>query len=58
MTTKKNKYGNGSVYQRKDGRFGAAKFVDVPGEGRKRITAYGKSAREAATKLNRMIHEI
>jgi integrase len=55
---KKRKNGSGSVYLRKDGRYGAAKFVDVPGEGRKRINAYGKSAREATTKLNRIIHDL
>lgn len=58
MANKGRQNGSGSVYLRKDGRYCAAKFINMPGEGRKRITAYGKSARGAELKLKRMIQDI
>lgn len=56
--TKKRSNGEGSYYQRKDGRFVASLFVDVPGEGRKRITTYGRTAKDAKTKMKLRLLDI
>ncbi|MEW2300870.1 site-specific integrase [Streptomyces sp. NPDC006655] len=43
--------GDGTIYQRKDGRWEAAGYVLAPGGTRKRIRVYGTTRKEAADKL-------
>ncbi|MGY5007213.1 tyrosine-type recombinase/integrase [Streptomyces sp. 900105755] len=43
--------GDGTVYQRKDGRWEAAGYVLAPGNTRKRIRVYGTTRKEALAKL-------
>lgn len=43
--------GEGSIYQRKDGRFAGAAYVLTPGGTRKRVQVYGKTWKEAHDKL-------
>ncbi|MEU9130698.1 site-specific integrase [Kitasatospora sp. NPDC048540] len=43
--------GDGTVYQRKDGRWEAAGYVLAPGDTRKRISVYGITRKEALAKL-------
>ncbi|KOV57494.1 tyrosine-type recombinase/integrase [Streptomyces sp. MMG1121] len=47
--------GDGTVYQRKDGRWEAAGYVLAPGSTRKRIRVYGSSRKEALAKLTEKI---
>jgi len=56
--TKKRSNGEGSYYQRKDGRFVASLYVDIPGEGRKRITTYSRTARDAKAKMKLRLLDI
>ncbi|HLI07066.1 MAG TPA: tyrosine-type recombinase/integrase [Ktedonobacteraceae bacterium] len=50
---KQRGHGEGSIYQRSDGRWAAT----ITLEGRKRKTFYGKTRKEVATKLNEAIQE-
>ncbi|MFJ2778807.1 tyrosine-type recombinase/integrase [Kitasatospora sp. NPDC087315] len=43
--------GDGTVYQRKDGRWEAAGYVLAPGDTRKRVRVYGTTRKEALAKL-------
>jgi integrase len=43
--------GDGTVYQRKDGRWEAAGYVLAPGDTRKRIHVYGSTRKEALAQL-------
>lgn len=43
--------GDGSVYQRKDGRWEAAGYVLAAGDTRKRVRVYGATRKEALAKL-------
>jgi len=43
--------GDGTVYQRKDGRWEAAGYVLAPGNSRKRVRVYGATRKEALAKL-------
>lgn len=47
--------GDGTVYQRKDGRWEAAGYVLAPGNTRKRVRVYGQTRKEALTKLTEKI---
>ncbi|MER7708414.1 site-specific integrase [Kitasatospora sp. NPDC097605] len=47
--------GDGTVYQRKDGRWEAAGYVLAPGDTRKRIRVYGTTRKEALAKLTEKI---
>ncbi|GAA1932893.1 hypothetical protein GCM10009738_00560 [Kitasatospora viridis] len=47
--------GDGTVYQRKDGRWEAAGYVLAPGDTRKRIRVYGITRKEALSKLTEKI---
>ncbi|WP_089106924.1 tyrosine-type recombinase/integrase [Streptomyces hyaluromycini] len=47
--------GDGTVYQRKDGRWEAAGYVLAPGNTRKRVRVYGSSRTEALAKLTEKI---
>ncbi|WP_395292954.1 tyrosine-type recombinase/integrase [Kitasatospora hibisci] len=47
--------GDGTVYQRKDGRWEAAGYVLAPGDTRKRVRVYGNSRKEALAKLTEKI---
>ncbi len=47
--------GDGTVYQRKDGRWEAAGYVLAPGNTRKRIRVYGTTRKEALAKLTEKI---
>ncbi|TWV34720.1 site-specific integrase [Streptomyces misionensis] len=47
--------GDGTVYQRKDGRWEAAGYVLAPGNTRKRLRVYGTTRKEALTKLTEKI---
>ncbi|MGW2435585.1 tyrosine-type recombinase/integrase [Streptomyces goshikiensis] len=47
--------GDGTVYQRKDGRWEAAGYVLAPGNTRKRIRVYGTTRTEALAKLTEKI---
>ncbi|GLW45266.1 site-specific integrase [Streptomyces sp. NBRC 14336] len=47
--------GDGTVYQRKDGRWEAAGYVLAPGNARKRIRVYGTTRKEALAKLTEKI---
>ncbi|MFJ6380897.1 tyrosine-type recombinase/integrase [Kitasatospora sp. NPDC092039] len=47
--------GDGTVYQRKDGRWEAAGYVLAPGDSRKRIRVYGITRKEALAKLTEKI---
>lgn len=47
--------GDGTVYQRKDGRWEAAGYVLAPGNTRKRVRVYGATRRDAMTKLTEKI---
>ncbi|MGD9483656.1 site-specific integrase [Streptomyces sp. TRM70308] len=58
MATSKKKTranGDGTVYQRKDGRWEAAGYVLAPGNTRKRIRVYGTTRKEALAKLTEKI---
>ncbi|MGY1454772.1 tyrosine-type recombinase/integrase [Streptomyces sp. SS8] len=58
MATSKRKTranGDGTVYQRKDGRWEAAGYVLAPGNTRKRVRVYGTTRTEALTKLTEKI---
>ncbi|WP_282204002.1 tyrosine-type recombinase/integrase [Kitasatospora fiedleri] len=46
---------NGTVYQRKDGRWEAAGYVLAPGDTRKRVRVYGITRKEALAKLTEKI---
>ncbi|MEV1064202.1 tyrosine-type recombinase/integrase [Streptomyces sp. NPDC050263] len=43
--------GDGTIYQRKDGRWEAAGYVLAPGNTRKRVRVYGATRKDAMTKL-------
>ncbi|MFD7641787.1 tyrosine-type recombinase/integrase [Kitasatospora sp. NPDC059795] len=47
--------GDGTVYQRKDGRWEAAGYVLAPGDTRKRVRVYGITRKEALAKLTEKI---
>nr|BFD93717.1 site-specific integrase [Kitasatospora sp. Xyl93] len=47
--------GDGTVYQRKDGRWEAAGYVLAPGDTRKRVRVYGTTRKEALAKLTEKI---
>ncbi|MFF5566190.1 tyrosine-type recombinase/integrase [Streptomyces sp. NPDC012623] len=47
--------GDGTVYQRKDGRWEAAGYVLAPGNTRKRVRVYGATRKDAMTKLTERI---
>ncbi|MFF1867817.1 tyrosine-type recombinase/integrase [Kitasatospora herbaricolor] len=47
--------GDGTVYQRKDGRWEAAGYVLAPGDTRKRVRVYGITRKEAVAKLTEKI---
>ncbi|MER7467069.1 site-specific integrase [Streptomyces sp. NPDC097981] len=47
--------GDGTVYQRKDGRWEAAGYVLAPGNTRKRVRVYGSTRTEALSKLTEKI---
>ncbi|WP_030421410.1 tyrosine-type recombinase/integrase [Streptomyces sp. NRRL F-5065] len=47
--------GDGTVYQRKDGRWEAAGYVLAPGNTRRRVRVYGTTRRDAMTKLTEKI---
>jgi len=47
--------GDGTVYQRKDGRWEAAGYVLAPGDTRKRVRVYGSTRKEALAKLTEKI---
>ncbi|MHB9857443.1 tyrosine-type recombinase/integrase [Streptomyces sp. YIM S03343] len=47
--------GDGTVYQRKDGRWEAAGYVVAPGNTRKRVRVYGTTRKEALAKLTEKI---
>ncbi|MFG3109389.1 tyrosine-type recombinase/integrase [Streptomyces tendae] len=47
--------GDGTVYQRKDGRWEAAGYVLAPGNTRKRVRVYGTTRKEALDKLTEKI---
>ncbi|APU39278.1 tyrosine-type recombinase/integrase [Streptomyces sp. TN58] len=47
--------GDGTVYQRKDGRWEAAGYVLAPGNTRKRIRVYGTTRKDALAKLTEKI---
>ncbi|MEV0537168.1 site-specific integrase [Kitasatospora sp. NPDC050463] len=47
--------GDGTVYQRKDGRWEAAGYVLAPGDTRKRVRVYGSTRKEAHAKLTEKI---
>lgn len=47
--------GDGTIYQRKDGRWEAAGYVLAPGNTRKRVRVYGASRKEARGKLTEKI---
>ncbi|MCX4774489.1 Transposase [Streptomyces sp. ADI92-24] len=47
--------GDGTVYQRKDGRWEAAGYVLAPGNTRKRVRVYGTTRKEALSKLTEKI---
>ncbi|MFB6622108.1 tyrosine-type recombinase/integrase [Streptomyces sp. NPDC056374] len=47
--------GDGTVYQRKDGRWEAAGYVLAPGNARKRVRVYGTTRKDAMTKLTEKI---
>ncbi|MCZ4507290.1 tyrosine-type recombinase/integrase [Streptomyces sp. ActVer] len=47
--------GDGTVYQRKDGRWEAAGYVLAPGNTRKRVRVYGATRKEALAKLTEKI---
>jgi integrase len=46
---------NGTVYQRKDGRWEAAGYVLAPGDTRKRVRVYGTTRKDALAKLTEQI---
>ncbi|WP_030217045.1 tyrosine-type recombinase/integrase [Streptomyces sp. NRRL WC-3626] len=47
--------GDGTIYQRKDGRWEAAGYVLAPGNTRKRVRVYGTTRNDAMTKLTEKI---
>ncbi|MER6221550.1 site-specific integrase [Streptomyces sp900105755] len=47
--------GDGTVYERKDGRWEAAGYVLAPGNTRKRVSVYGTSRKDALAKLTEKI---
>ncbi|MFI9276043.1 tyrosine-type recombinase/integrase [Kitasatospora sp. NPDC052896] len=47
--------GDGTVYQRKDGRWEAAGYVLAPGDTRKRVRVYGTTRKEALAQLTEKI---
>jgi integrase len=53
--TGRNANGEGSVYQRKDGRWVAAAYLRVATGGRRRISVYGRSRQEAKAKLRELL---
>ncbi|MEW1640155.1 tyrosine-type recombinase/integrase [Streptomyces sp. NPDC093801] len=55
-TTRKTRAnGDGTIYQRKDGRWEAAGYVLAPGNTRKRVRVYGNTRAEATAKLTEKI---
>lgn len=53
-----NANGEGSVYQRKDGRWVAAAYLRAATGGRRRVSVYGKTRQEAKTKLRELLDKI
>lgn len=51
----RNANGEGSVWQRKDGRWCAGAYLPVVTGGRRRVVAYGKSRQEARAKLRELL---
>jgi integrase len=51
----RNLSGEGSVYQRKDGRWVAAVYLPVVGAGPKRVSVYAKTRAEANPKLRELV---
>jgi integrase len=52
---RRNANGEGSVWQRKDGRWCAAAYLPVATGGRRRVVAYGKNRQEARAKLRELL---
>jgi integrase len=53
--TRSRANGDGTIYQRKDGRWEAAGYVLAPGNTRKRVRVYGATRKEALAKLTEKI---
>ncbi|MDO0926032.1 tyrosine-type recombinase/integrase [Streptomyces sp. TG1A-8] len=53
--TRSRANGDGTVYQRKDGRWEAAGYVLAPGNTRKRVRVYGTTRKDALAKLTEKI---
>jgi integrase len=53
--SRRNANGEGSVWQRKNGRWCAAAYLPVVTGGRRRVVAYGKNRQEARTKLRELL---
>ncbi|QKW10554.1 site-specific integrase [Streptomyces sp. NA04227] len=53
--TRSRANGDGTIYQRKDGRWEAAGYVLAPGNTRKRVRVYGTSRKEALGRLTKKI---
>ncbi len=51
----RNLNNEGSVYQRKDGRWVAAAYLPIVGAGTKRVHVYAKTLAEANTKLRELL---
>ncbi|MDR8413072.1 hypothetical protein MTP10_30610 [Nonomuraea sp. 3-1Str] len=49
--------GEGTLYQRTDGRWEGAAYVPTAGGQTRRIRVYGKTRREAADKLTKKVNE-
>jgi integrase len=55
MTARRNANGEGTVYQRKDGRWEASAYVLAPGGTRRRISVYAATRRDAVALLREKI---
>jgi integrase len=55
MTTRRNANGEGTAYQRKDGRWEASAYVLAPGGTRRRISVYAATRRDAVALLREKI---
>jgi integrase len=51
----RNANGEGSVYQRKDGRWVAAAYLPATTGGRRRLAVYGKTRQDAKAKLRELL---
>lgn len=52
---RKRANGEGSIYKRADGRYVGSAFVPVVGGGRRRVYVYGKTRKEARSKLDELL---